>query len=112
MPSRYPSTPPGGPAARTTAPSVGPATVPSSASAAALPDFAVSVMRGVSWVQVIGPQGRVLYAGILRHGHTLTYPQRPLTVTIGDAGVVRLVVNHHARAPAGRRGAVLRLVVR
>ena len=113
MPSRYPSTAPTGPAAvRTAAPTTAPSSAPTTASAAALPDFALTVVRSVSWVQVVGPRGRVLYAGILRHGHTLTYPQRPLTVTIGDAGVVRLVLNHHAHMPAGRRGAVLRFVVR
>jgi len=66
----------------------------------------------VSWVSVLGPHGRVLYAGLLRHAHTLSYPQRPLTVTLGDAGAVRLVLHHHAKAHAGRRGEVLRLTVR
>ena len=66
----------------------------------------------VSWVQVIGPHGRVLTAAIVRHGRTLTYRQRPLIVTLGDAGAVRLVLHHHAHAPAGKRGAVLRFTYR
>lgn len=77
-----------------------------------VPDFAVTTIGGVSWVQVVGPRGRVLYAGLLRHGRSLSYPQRPLAVTIGDAGAVRLALHHRVHAPAGRRGAVLRFVVR
>jgi len=94
---------------------VGPSSITSTAPAeqrTATADFAVTATRGIAWVQVIGPHGRVLYAGLLRRGHTLSYPQRPLTVTIGDAGAVRLVLHHHAHNPAGRRGAVLRLTVR
>ena len=59
-----------------------------------------------------GPRGRVLFAGIARHGRTLTYRQRPLVVTLGDAGAVRLVLHHRVKAPAGKRGAVLRFTVR
>ena len=66
----------------------------------------------VSWVQVIGPHGHVLIAAIVRHGRTLTYRQRPLVVTLGDAGAVRLTLHHHVKAPAGKRGAVLRFTVR
>jgi len=62
-------------------------------------------------VQIVAPHGRVLYAGLLRHGHTLTYRQRPLQVTLGDAGAVRLVLHHHAK-PAGHRGQVLRFLYR
>jgi hypothetical protein len=62
---------------------------------------------------VVGPRGQVLIAAIVRHGHTLTYRQRPLAVTLGDAGAVRLVLHHHAQAhAAGRRGQVLRFTVR
>jgi hypothetical protein len=88
-------------------PASAPATAP-----AALPDFAVTVTGRVSWVGVVGPHGKVLYAGLLRHGRTLTYRQRPLTVTLGDAGAVRLVLHHRAKAHAGRRGQVLRFTVR
>ena len=92
-------------AAPTTAPA--PARTP-----AALPDFALTVVGRVSWVTVAGPHGRVLYAGLLRHGRTVSYRQRPLTVTLGDAGAVRLVLHHRVHARAGRRGAVLRFTVR
>ena len=81
-------------------------------SAATLPDFALSVVGRVSWVSVVGPHGHVLYAGLLRHGRTLTYEQRPLTVTLGDAGAVRVIAHHKVRAHAGRRGQVLRFTYR
>jgi len=70
------------------------------------------VVGRVSWVSVVGPRGQVLYAGLLRRGRTLSYRQRPLTVTLGDAGAVRLVLHHHVHAHAGRRGQVLRFSVR
>jgi hypothetical protein len=88
-----------------------PAAAPARA-AAAQPDFAVTVVGRVSWVSVVGPHARVLYAGLLRHGRTLTYPQRPLTVTLGDAGAVRLVLHHRTQTHAGRPGQVLRFTVR
>ena len=80
--------------------------------APALPDFALTVVGRVSWVSVVGPRGRVLYAGLLRHGRTLSYRQRPLAVTLGDAGAVRLVLHHRVHARAGRQGAVLRFSYR
>jgi hypothetical protein len=98
--------------APTPAPPAVTATSPAAPAPRPLPDFAITVTRSLSWVQVVGPRGRVLFAGFLRRGRTLSYSQRPLTVTLGDAGVVRLVVHHHARYPAGRRGAVLHFVVR
>lgn len=79
---------------------------------AATPDFAITVTGRVCWVQVVGPHGRVLIAANVRHGRTLTYKQRPLLVTLGDAGAVRLVLRHHAHAPAGKRGMVLRFTYR
>ena len=88
-----------------------PAIVPS-ATAKPTPDFAITVTGRASWVEVIGPRGHVLVAAIVRHGRTLTYRQRPLAVTIGDAGAVRLVLHHHAHSPAGKRGAVLRFTYR
>jgi hypothetical protein len=82
-------------------------------SARPLPDFAITVTGRLCWVQVVGPRGHVLIAAIVRHGRTLTYRQRPLVVTLGDAGAVRLVLHHHAQTrPAGRRGEVLRFTVR
>ena len=98
------------PAPATSTPTPAPAAVPSRAPA--LPDFALTVVGRVSWVSVVGPHGRTLYAGLLRHGRTLSYPQRPLTVTLGDAGSVRLVLHHRVHAHAGRRGAVLRFTYR
>ena len=105
-----PTTPSTAPSASATATPT-PSAVPARA-AAPLPDFALTVVGRVSWVSVVGPRGRVLYAGLLRHGRTLSYPQRPLTVTLGDAGAVRLVLHHHRHARAGRQGAVLRFTYR
>ena len=81
-------------------------------SATTLPDFALTVVGHVSWVSVVGPHGHVLYAGLLRHGRTLSYSQRPLTVTLGDAGAVRLIAHHKVRAHAGHPGQVLRFTYR
>ena len=114
------------PAATSTAPVIPPPTSPTAPATTRSPlapttptatkpggaDFSVNVVRGISWVQVVGPGGHVLFAGVLRHGRTLSYPQRPLRVTIGDAGAVRLVLHHRAHDPAGRRGAVLRFTYR
>lgn len=112
--SPAPSTPPA-----TSSPTVGPSTAPSATSAssspaaAPAPDFAITVTGRVCWIQVVGPHGRVLLAAIVRHGHTVSYPQRPLLVTLGDAGAVRLVLRHHAQVHApGRPGEVLRFTVR
>lgn len=109
------SAPSSTPSALSSTPSTGvgatPAVTPSSRPTG-LPDFAITVTGRVSWVQVIGPHGHVLIAAIVRHGRTLTYRQRPLVVTLGDAGAVRLVLHHHAHAPAGKRGAVLRFTYR
>ena len=103
----------------TSSPTIGPSSAPSAASApssptaAPVPDFAITVTGRVCWIQVVGPHGRVLLAAIVRHGRTVNYPQRPLLVTLGDAGAVRLVLRHHVQAHApGRPGQVLLFTVR
>jgi hypothetical protein len=108
------STPPA-----TSSPTVGASTAPSVAAAPPspatppAPDFAITVTGRVCWIQVVGPHGRVLLAAIVRHGRTVSFPQRPLVVTLGDAGAVRLVLRHHAQVHApGRPGQVLRFTVR
>jgi len=60
----------------------------------------------VSWVQVVGPHHRVLFVGMLRHGRSLTFTQRPLAVTLGDAGAVRVDYNGKVYRHAGRPGQV------
>lgn len=86
---------------------------PSTQSASpSVPDFAITVTGRLCWIQVVGPRGHVLIAAIVRHGRTLTYKQRPLAVTLGDAGAVRLVLHHHVHARAGKRGQVLRFTYR
>jgi len=78
-----------------------------------LPWLAVTVTGRRAWVSVAVPGGRTLAQGLLRHGRSVRFPhRRPLAVVIGDAGAVRLVLRHHAHAPAGRRGQVLRFTVR
>jgi hypothetical protein len=78
-----------------------------------LPDFAITVTGRACWIQVVGPRGRVLIASVVHHGRTVTFPQRPLVVTLGDAGAARLVLHHHKQThPAGRRGQVIRFTVR
>ena len=103
----YPSTPATGAVTPKATPPIA-----SSSRPPAVPDFAITVTGRVSWVQVVGPHNHVLIAAIVRHGRTLTFKQRPLAVTLGDAGAVRLVLHHHAHAPAGKRGAVLRFTYR
>jgi hypothetical protein len=65
----------------------------------------------VSWVQVTRG-ARVLFQGMLRHGHRLSYRHGPLQVTLGDAGAVRLQRGNAVSNPAGRPGQVLRFSVR
>ena len=73
----------------------------------------MTVTGRVSWVSVAEPRGRILFQSLMRHGRSVRFPQRrPLSVVIGDAGAVRLVLRHHAHSPAGRRGQVLRFTVR
>ncbi|HEU5033625.1 MAG TPA: RodZ domain-containing protein [Mycobacteriales bacterium] len=71
----------------------------------------LTVTGRVSWVQVTRGS-HVLFQGMLRHGHRLTYPHGPLQVTLGDAGAVRLQLGRHVTDPAGRSGQVLRFTVR
>jgi hypothetical protein len=66
----------------------------------------------VSWVEVIRPTGHVVFSGLLRHGHALTYRHGPVHVVVGDAGAVRLDRNGHRRAPLGKAGQVVRFTVR
>lgn len=95
------------------APSSTPTVTPTSVPAPAqLPWFSVTAIGRMAWVQILGGHRQVLYSGMLRHGRTVGFNQRPLQVTIGDAGAVRLVVRHHARTPAGKPGAVLSFSVR
>lgn len=91
-----------------------PTPAPSPASTApARPQHAlvIAVTGRVSWIEVTRTDGRVLYSGLLRHGHRLAYRNGGLHVVIGDAGAVRLVRHGRVTAPAGRPGQVLRLFV-
>jgi hypothetical protein len=66
----------------------------------------LTVVGKVSWVKVVGPRGKVLFVGMLRHGRTLSFLQRPLTITLGDAGAVRVSRGRTVYAHAGRPGEV------
>jgi hypothetical protein len=76
------------------------------------PAVGIAVTGQVSWVHVALPNGRVLFSGLLRHGHRLVYGRGPLSVVIGDAGAVRLTRGTKVLRPAGRSGQVLRFRVR
>jgi len=65
----------------------------------------------VSWVQVVGPHGRVLFIGMLRHGKTISFTARPLEITLGNAGAVRVVHGPAVYAHAGHNGQVKRFHV-
>lgn len=73
--------------------------------------LAMSITRGVSWIEVARPSGRVLVSGLVRDGRHLRFRHGPLRVVIGNAGAVRLVRHGHVHAPAGRSGQVLRFTV-
>ena len=66
----------------------------------------LTIVGRVSWVQVVGPGGKVLFVGMLRHGRTLSFTQRPLTITLGDAGAVRVSRGRTVYPHAGRPGEV------
>jgi hypothetical protein len=70
------------------------------------PGVTITAVSGVSWVQVVGPHGRVLYVGMLRRGHTVRFAQRPLVVTLGNAGAVRVVHGSSVIRRAGKPGEV------
>jgi hypothetical protein len=101
-----------------THPAATPAATPSPTSTATpaatqtTPWLSVTTTGRVAWVQVAARHHKVLYAGLLRHGRTVEFRQRPLRVTVGDAGAVKLVIDGKVRNPAGRAGAVLRLIAR
>ncbi len=74
--------------------------------------LALSVPGKVSWVQVSRPGGRVVFQGMLRHGHRLTYRRGPLDVIVGDAGAVRVQRGRHVVSPFGRPGEVRHFTAR
>lgn len=89
-----------------------PAPVPRSSPRQPAPALQLVVTGQVSWVEVTRADGRVLFSGLLRHGHRLAYRSGPLHVVVGDAGAVRLDRHGRSRAPLGRPGQVVRLTVR
>jgi hypothetical protein len=81
--------------------------------ASAHPDaLSLTVTGRLCWVQVRAESGRVVFAGLLRHGQRLSYRRGGLSVVLGDAGAVRLSVYRRWWHPAGRPGQVLRFTVR
>jgi hypothetical protein len=99
------------------APAVVPARQPAHPSAqpstTVLPDFALRVTGSVAWVRVVSGGGHVLYEGMLRAGRSLTFATRPLVVTVGNGGAVRLVLHHRLQAAAaGRSGQIVRFTYR
>lgn len=68
--------------------------------------LSLTTVGRVSWIKVVGPHGHVLFMGMLRHGKTLRYTARPLSITLGDAGAVRVQHGATIYAHAGRNGQV------
>jgi hypothetical protein len=68
--------------------------------------LSLTTVGRVSWVKVVGPHGRVLFLGMLRHGKTLRYTARPLLITLGDAGAVRVQHGATIYPHAGHHGQV------
>ncbi len=65
--------------------------------------------EGTSWVRVTDPRsGRALYEGTVSSGTQLSYPL-PVTVRVGNAGVVRAIVNGQDRGLLGQAGQVVSL---
>ena len=95
----------------TVAPSPTPSAVPT-APARQRPSYALrlTVTGSVSWLEVRRPSGHVLVSGLVRHGKHLTYRHGPLSVTIGNAGAVR-VSRGGSTHRAGKPGEVVKLSV-
>jgi hypothetical protein len=68
--------------------------------------LALTVVGHASWIRVVGPHDHVLYIGIARHGKTLRFVARPLTITLGNAGAVRVAHGRTVLRHAGRAGQV------
>ena len=58
------------------------------------------------WLRVTAGSGRVLFTGIQNAGDTQYYPL-PVTVQVGNAGVVRVELNGKNQGPMGKLGEVV-----
>lgn len=76
------------------------------------PALAIRTTGAVSWLEVTRPGGRVIFSGMLRHGHAVVVRSGPAHAVIGDAGAVRLSRHGRVSEPAGRPHAVLVVDVR
>uniref|UniRef100_A0A7C3DIL5 DUF4115 domain-containing protein n=1 Tax=Meiothermus ruber TaxID=277 RepID=A0A7C3DIL5_MEIRU len=64
-------------------------------------------LEGTSWIRVTdGRTGRLLYEGTVSSGTQLSYPL-PVVVRVGNAGVVRAIVNGQDRGRMGNVGQVV-----
>jgi len=64
-------------------------------------------LEGISWVRVTDARtGRLLYEGTVPGGTQLNYPL-PVVVRVGNAGVVRAIVNGQDRGRMGNMGQVV-----
>jgi len=120
MPTTYPeNVSPRASAVPTVSPAPSPSASPSPTATTSAPAAShhrvlalrLDVVRGISWIEVRRPGGRVLVSGIVRHGRHLSYAHGPLDVTIGNAGAVR-VTRHGSTHRAGKPGEVVHLTVR
>jgi hypothetical protein len=68
----------------------------------------VVVARGRSWVQIVA-DGAAVFAGTLAPGTSKTFTAaREIDLTVGNAGVVRLILNGRDLGPPGRSGTIYR----
>jgi hypothetical protein len=74
--------------------------------------LAIRTTGAVSWVEVTRPGGRLVFSGLLRHGHAVVVRRGPAHAVIGDAGAVRLSRHGRVSEPAGRPHQVLVVDVR
>ena len=80
-------------------------TVPATASAEGI---RVHVIQN-SWVEIRGANRKTLVSRVLKAGEQYLIPKKPgLTITIGNAGGVRLSIDGQDLAPIGRAGQVVR----
>jgi hypothetical protein len=71
----------------------------------------LTVTGAASYLEVRAGAAVVLPGAVYPHGRRFAFDQGTLTVTVGDAGAVRLEAFRTVRAPAGRPGQVLRFTV-
>lgn len=82
--------------------------IPTVASGAIAEGIRVHVIEN-SWVEIRNAKGKTLVSRVLKKGEKYLIPKKKgLTITIGNAGGVRLSIDGKSLAPVGERGQVVR----